>query len=265
MLLLLQDGELNLANYNYQNYNKNACVVFLVIYYLLFAFLAVLVPSTLSSLEAGVVDTLDPNDSISYNTVGPLASWNGNGDTADATFTLKVDFDSKVAGNGEVLWETGGRITGSSLLYVATDTLRFASVQSGVATQVDYQLTPDQIAAREIFVSWVFDLGNDEMRLVTSHANGLDFHEVVASVAYSGTDWSGSNGGGLGVKSGGLGGYLLALPTQAFASGNINVTEGLRFYAGDAYAPSPVPEPAGTLALTGAIALVCFQRRRSNV
>lgn len=165
-----------------------------------------------------------------------------------------------------MLWETGGNGTGSSLLYVASDTLRFITRQGAAfgTTQVNYQLTPAQIAAGEIFVSWVFDLGSNEMRLITSHVNGFNNQEIVATVAYAGTDWSGTGGAGFGSTTSTLGGLnpSVAGAGHGFTSGTINTSGGLLFYAGDAYAPSPVPEPMGVLALSGAVALVFFQRRR---
>ncbi|MEZ5327371.1 MAG: hypothetical protein R3F19_20160 [Verrucomicrobiales bacterium] len=220
----------------------------------------------ISTSQAGIVDTLNPASADAFNTIGNLPTWNNNGDKADATFTLAVDFDAKAGGVDEVLWETGGGGTGSSLLYTAGDTLRFITRQgsAGGTTQVDYQLTADQIAAGEIFVSWVFDLGSDEMRLITSHVGGFDHRQTVATVAYTGTDWSGNNAAGFGASTSILGGINpnVSGVGHDFLSGTINTTEGLLFYAGDAYAPSPVPEPMGALALSGAVALVFLQRRR---
>ena len=220
--------------------------------------------SSVASVRAGVVDTLNPGDiDAVFNTIGDLPTWDGNGDTDDATFTLRVDFDAKPGGFDEVLWETGATGTGSSLLYVASNTLRFSTIQSGTQVSVDYQLNAAQIAAGEIFVSWVFDLGSDEIRINTSHVNGFNNHETVASMAYSGTDWSDGDGAGFGSSTTPVGGYGAAFPGTPFSSGTINTTEGLLMYAGDAYAPSPVPEPAGAIALASALGLVCFQRRRS--
>ena len=218
-----------------------------------------------SASIAGVVDTLDPGDAVAYTTTGDLASWNNNGDTDDATFTLRVDFSSKASGGPEVLWESGGRVVGSSLLYVATDTLRLATRTGGVTSILDHTLTSDQISAGEIFVSWVFDLNNDEMKLITSHVNGIDHPEEVGSVAYTGNDWTGSGQAGFGDSSSAIGGYSPRIFGSAFTSGTINTTEGLLFYEGDAYAPSPIPEPMGGFAALGAAVLVLFLRRRSIV
>ena len=52
-----------------------------------------------------------------------------------------------------------GSGTGSSLVYAASNTERFASRRGPVDTQADRQLTPNRIAAGEIFISWIFDLG----------------------------------------------------------------------------------------------------------
>lgn len=214
-------------------------------------------------VSAGIVYSLNPGDAEVYSPNPSLPSWDGNGDQADATFALKVDFSPKFGPFDEVIWETGGTTEGASLLYRESNTLRFSTIQGGLTSAVDYQLSAAQIAAGEIFVSWVFDLGSDELRLITSHVTGADTHEEVASVAYAGTDWSDSDLAGLGSSFSTVGGYGTPFPGLPLGSATINATDGLQYYAGDAYAIAPVPEPVGFMALAGAVAVVCFQRRRS--
>ena len=218
----------------------------------------------MSTSHAGVVTTLGTPTSTD-NTIGNLPTWNNNGDQEDATFTAYIDFSANTTpGSRELIWESGGRINGASLIYEENDTLRFRALQSGVVSELTYQLTADQISSGDIFVSWVFDLGNDEMRLIMDGVSGSSPPAVVASVPFLGTDWTGPAAAAFGDGTSRVGGYPnpFGFFPDTFTSGTINTTEGLDFYQDQAFLPSPIPEPLGLLAGAAAIMFTCFRRRR---
>jgi len=219
----------------------------------------------MGTAKAGVVDTLG-TPTATYTTIGNLPTWGGTGsDTQDATFTAYIDFDANpIGGDREVIWESGAGGTGTSLIYEEDNTLRFRTRQgggSGGTVDLSYQLTTDQITAGELFVAWVIDMGTDELRLIMDGPSGP---EVVASLPYTFTDWSGGNAAGFGASTTNVGGYGDGDQFQAepFASGTINTTLGLAFYEGDAYLPSPVPEPLGLVAGFAAFGFTILRRRR---
>lgn len=217
------------------------------------------------SAEAGVVTTLGTPTSTN-NSIGNLPTWNGNGDTQDATFTSYIDFTPNTdPSSRQVIWETGAGGIGASLVYGANNTLYLRVKEITSVYDLSWELTANQLGAGEIFVSWVFDLGNDEMRL---YMDGLDLNNnttLVASVPFTGTDWSGPNAGGYGSSTTNVGGYggLTAFVGDPFTSGSINTVEGLDFYRNQAFLPSPVPEPLGVLAGVAALGFTAFRRRRA--
>ena len=212
---------------------------------------------------AGVVTTL--GTPTSNHGIGNLPSWNNNGDQQDATFTALIDFsDNTIPGSRQLIWESGGRINGTSLIYEENNLLRFRSLQAGVTTELTWQLTADQINAGDLFVSWVLDLGNDEMRLILDGVTAGDPAAVVAAAPFTLTDWTGSGGAAVGNGTSRAGGYPPAQMffPDPFVSGTINTSAGLDFFQDQAFLPSPIPEPFGALAGAFAIALTCCRRRR---
>ena len=213
---------------------------------------------------AGVVATLPPSTSQT-TTIGNLPSWNNNGDQLDATFSAYIDFSANnTPGSRQLIWESGGRINGTSLIYEDNNLLRLRTLQSGVTSELTWQLTANQLAAGDLFVSWVIDLGSDELRLIMDEVSAGAPVQTVASAPYTGTDWTGPAIGGFGDGTSRVGGY--ASPNEffpdPFTSGTINTSEGLRYYQDAAFLPSPVPEPLGALAGVAAIGFTCFRRRR---
>ena len=213
---------------------------------------------------AGIVTTLGSPTSTN-TTIGDLASWNNNGDTQDATFTSYIDFTPNTDPlSRQLIWETGDPTNGASLVYGAHNTLYLLVREGGSVSELSWELTANQLGAGELFVGWVFDLGNDELRL---YMNGLDMANnttLVASSSLSANDWSGPGTAGFGDGTSFVGGYggLSSFVGDPFTSGTINTTEGLDFYLDQALLPSPVPEPVGVLAGVAALGFTFFRRRR---
>ena len=218
--------------------------------------------------SAGVVATLGAPTSTS-NTLGDLPSWHGIGDTEDVTFTAHIDFVPNNDPNSfQTIWETGDTANGSSLIYGPDSTLYLRARDGAALTDISWQLSASQLNAGDIFVSWVVDLGNDELRLFM---DGLDLENRVtnvASAAFLGNDWSGgglaSFGGGTS-PVGGYSGFAASFLGDPFTSGTINTTEGLDFHRDTAFLPAPVPEPLGMMAGVAAIGFTFFRRRRATV
>jgi len=218
---------------------------------------------SVSEIDAAVVTSLGAPTSTN-TTIGNLSSWNQNGDQQDATFTSKIDFTRNAnPADRQVIWESGGGSKGASLIYSGNNTLFFRVKDGGTVSDLSWELTANQLAAGELFVGWVVDLGNDEMRLIM---DGLDIGNnltTVATTSFTGTDWSGRNGAGFGESSSNVGGYTSPkFVGTPFSSGTINTTEGLDFYQDQALMISQVPEPLGTLAGVVAIGFTFFRRHR---
>lgn len=223
---------------------------------------ALLAISAIPATHAGVVATL--GTPTSNHGTGNLPTWNNNGDQQDATFTALIDFSANTTpGSRELVWESGGRINGLSLIYEENNILRFRALQFGVTSELTWQLTANQLAAGDLFVSWVVDLGNDEMRLIMDGING-SAREVVATTTFIGTDWTGSGAAAFGNGTSRTGGYPTPFEffPDPFASGTINASAGLDYYQDQAFLPSPVPEPLGALAAVAALGCTIFRRQR---
>lgn len=182
-------------------------------------------------------------------------------DTLDASFRLSVDFEDKVDGDREVLFETGGATIGSSLVYEAGNQIIFRAAGGGgfeLATAT-YTLTEAQIAAGELDVVVTYDVLDDEGN--SAIAIFIDGVLVASDSAPLGGDWTGTNGSAFGVASGNLAsdGANGPLTGVAFTSGSINLQKGLTYYAdtlfeGGTGAP---PEIVG-LTFNGGNVLVSF-------
>ena len=80
---------------------------------------AVFVLSLLTGLQiqsdAAVVATLGAPTST-HNTLDNIPTWDGNGDTQDATFTSFIDYSANTNPLGaQLIWETGDAAGGASL------------------------------------------------------------------------------------------------------------------------------------------------------
>ena len=228
--------------------------------------LGVLLVATTTSY-GGVTATLGPATSNTTAT-GNLPSWNNNGDRQDATFSAYINFSpNNTPGSRQLIWESGGRINGTSLVYENNNTLRLRALQAGVTSELTWELTANQIASGELFVSWVIDLGGDELRLIMDGIGAATAPATVASVSFTGDDWTGGGAAAFGEGTSRVGGYPspFAFFPDTFTSGSINTTAGLNYYQDQALLPSPVPEPLGALAGVAAVAFTCFRRRRPGL
>jgi hypothetical protein len=145
------------------------------------------------------------------------------------------------------------------------NTLHFRVQDGGTISDLSWQLTADQLSAGELFVGWVVDLGNDEIRLIMDGLDLANNQKVVASAPFTGSDWSGLGVAGFGNGTSTVGGYsgFSSFVADPLTSVTINTTEGLDFFQDQAFLPSPVPEPMGVLAGFAAIGFTFFRHRRA--
>ena len=201
------------------------------------------------------LDLLDPAEVI--NVLGALPTYNARAvggfaavDLIDMTFTASVDFDEKLEGQRELIWETGGGTIGSSVCYEAPSTLVYRVVGlSGLALgTASFRLPPTLIEAGELDLAWVYDdLDDAGVQSITLLVNGFAVDTLSMDL---GGDWSGSNGAGFGSGSpnAAANGANGTIPVTDFTSGIINLDEGLKFYVNINYQPENVDSDEDGLA-----------------
>ena len=201
------------------------------------------------------LDLLEPAEVI--NVLGALPTYHlravagiAGVDLIDMTFTASIDFDEKLEGQRELIWETGGGTIGSSVCYEAPSTLVYRSVgRSGLALgTVSFRLPPTLIEAGELDVAWVYDdLDAAGVQSITLLVNGFAVDTLSMDL---GGDWSGSNAAGFGSGStnAAANGANGTIPVTAFTSGIINLEEGLKFYVNINYQPATTDEDEDGLA-----------------
>lgn len=169
-------------------------------------------------------------------------------DTEDATFRICVDFEDKIDGEREVIFETGGATVGLSLVYEAGNqmVLRAAGGGGFVLAVVNHTVTADQVSGGEIDVIVSYDVIDDDGNSTISLF--LDGTLAGSDSQPLGGDWTGTNGSSFGVASGNLAGdgQNQALTGAAFTSGSINSFKGLTFYQGVVFAGSASVPPVVT-------------------
>ena len=174
-----------------------------------------------------------PSASLAVQGTGPsFDALFGAIDTLDATFAVCVDFEEKIDGEREVIFETGGATVGFSLVYEAGNQLVLRAAGGGgfVLAVVNHTLSIEQLAAGEIEVVASYDvlddLGNSAISLF------LDGELVGSDSQPLGGDWTGTNGSSFGVASGNLAGDGQNAPLigVTFTSGAINGFKGLTYY-----------------------------------
>jgi len=173
---------------------------------------------------------------------------------ADASFRLSVDFEEKVDGAREVLFETGGATIGISLVYEAGNQLIYRASGSGglelaVAT---HTLTVEQLADGELDVIVTYDVFDDEEN--SAIAIYLDGSLVASASAPLGGNWTGTNGSAFGVASDNMTGDGLngSLTGVTFISGAINGNKGLTYYNDSLFAGGSPLAPVVTSLIFGA-------------
>ena len=169
-------------------------------------------------------------------------------DLMDVTLTAVIDFDAKLDGPRELIWESGGGWTGLSICYEAPNLLVLRNAGNGInpggvleagwgLTTARFQLPPALIDSGDVDVAWVCDVlnaeGEQEIRLVV---NG---YPVDSDSLDLGGDWSGGNGAGFAVVGSGFAGSGERgdLTGNDFSSGIINLEEGLKLYSDINYLP----------------------------
>jgi hypothetical protein len=213
--------------------------------------------------------SLPPADEIgtpfaNLNALGTGVSFDallGASDFADANFRLVVDFEDKVDGAREVLFETGGSTIGSSLVYEAGNQIIFRAAGSGgleLATAT-HTLTAAQIAAGDLDVVVTYDvLDDDGNSAIALYINGA---LVASDAALLGGDWTGTNGSSFGVASDNMAGDGAngALSGVTFTSGAINLQKGLTYYSDTLYLGGSAAAPEITdFALDGGAVVLTF-------
>jgi len=191
------------------------------------------------------LDLVEPAEVI--NVLGALPTYNARTvsgfagvDLIDMTFTASIDFDEKLEGQRELIWETGGGTIGSSVCYEAPSTLVYRSVGgSGLLLgTVSFRLPPTLIEAGELDLAWVYDdLDDAGVQSISLVVNGFAVDTLSMDL---GGDWSGSNAAGFGSGStnAAANGANGTIPVSPFTSGIINVEEGLKFYVNINYQPA---------------------------
>ena len=178
----------------------------------------------------------EPEPMIITQDIGTLPSFSGfegDADLLDVTFRAFVDFEAKDDPDLEVVFETGGGTIGFSLVYEEGSKLVLRSAGDGgfALAVVEYSLTPTEIAAGPLAVTWTYDvLNDDDEQTIALFVNG---QEVGSANAFLGGDWSGTNGAAFGVAGSGFAGTgeNSDLTGIDFVSGEIDAGTGLLFFS----------------------------------
>ena len=180
------------------------------------------------------------------HTIGTFPTFNnrdfGNGavDKKDATFIVDVDFDAHPGGERQLIFETGGGTVGWSLVYEEGNKIVARKVGRGGnnLSTLEYTLSQDEIDGGDIQISVTYDVvvgtGNAEHFLL------IGGNIVAREEGDFEPDWTGGNGGALGVASTAVAaaGGNTNLTAADFTAGAINADKGLRFYEGVASEPT---------------------------
>ncbi len=194
-------------------------------------------------------NSLPPADEVgiplaNLNTLGTGSSFDALfsvADTLDVSFKMIVNFEEKVDGDREVIFETGGATVGISLTYEAGNNLVYrASGSGGLELAVAaHTLTERQLAGGEISIVVTYDVADENGDSVI--AIYLDGALVASDFKPLGGDWTGTNGSAFGVASeimagDGMNGGLTGI---TFASGSINTSKGLTVYSDTLFMGGP--------------------------
>ena len=187
--------------------------------------------------------------------------------TKDATFAVSIDFNAGDSAVNGVIWESGGATIGTSVSYnQAGKTLSvYHSSNGGNALGVvTHNLTDAQISGGDVEVVWAYDASEIEWELFVDGASSGTTAETTAVASLN--NWSGGNAAGLGIFGGNFAAgngdnTNLAAIANLGATGTINLTTGLQFWAGKDAQFIAVPEPS-SIALLGLASLFAMRRQR---
>ena len=188
--------------------------------------------------------------------------------TKDATFAASIDFKAGNSINNGVIWESGGATIGSTLSYnqaAATLSVHHSASSGNALGVVTHKLTDAQVTGGNVEVVWAYDASEIEWELfVNGFSSGAtaDTTEVPTTQ----NSWSGGNAAGLGIFGGNFAAgngdnTNLAAIANLGATGTINLTTGLQFWAGKDAQFIAVPEPS-SIALLGLASLFAMRRQR---
>ena len=203
-------------------------------------------------------------------TVGGVVAVNSK----DATFAVSIDFLAGESQSNGVIWESGGATIGSTLSYnqAASTVSVHHSTNVGLALGVEtHKLTEAQVSGGDIEVVWAYDTTEIDFQLFVdgvSSGTTVDMTEV----ARTQNNWSGQNQAGFGVFGGnnasgnGKNQSLVAIANLGDTA-KINLTTGLRFWAGTnaQFSVVAIPEPSSIVLLGFASLFVMRRRRQGNV
>jgi len=187
--------------------------------------------------------------------------------TKDATFAVSVDFNAGGSANNGVIWESGGATIGSTLSYNQagkTLSVHHSSNGGNALGVVTHDLTDAQISGGDVEVVWAYDASEIEWELFVDGASSGTTAETTAVASLN--NWSGGNAAGLGIFGGNFAAgngdnTNLAAIANLGATGTINLTTGLQFWAGKDAQFIAVPEPS-SIALLGLASLFAMRRQR---
>lgn len=186
----------------------------------------------------------------------------GTNSLVDASFRVVVDFEDKIDGQREVLFETGGATIGSSLVYEAGNEIVFRAAGGGglELAAASYTLTASEITAGDLEVVVTYDVLDDEGNSVI--ALFIDGTMVASDAQPLGGNWTGTNGSSFGVASDNMTGDGAngSLTGVTFTSGAINQQKGLSYYSDTLYLGGIAGAPDITdLALDGGVIVLTFR------
>ena len=221
--------------------------------------------TTLADLEAPseTINTTGQKPTYQNRTVDGVAAIH----TKDATFAASIDFNAGTSTNNGVIWESGGATIGSTLSYnQAGQTLSVHHSSNGgnALGVVTHNLTDAQISGGDVEVVWAYDASEIEWELFVDGASSGTTAETTAVASLN--NWSGGNAAGLGIFGGNFAAgngdnTNLAAIANLGATGTINLTTGLQFWAGKDAQFIAVPEPS-SIALLGLASLFAMRRQR---
>jgi hypothetical protein len=221
--------------------------------------------TTLADLEAPseTINTTGQKPTYQNRTVDGVAAIH----TKDATFAASIDFKAGNSINNGVIWESGGATIGSTLSYnqaAATLSVHHSSNGGNALGVVTHDLTDAQISGGDVEVVWAYDASEIEWELFVDGASSGTTAETTAVASLN--NWSGGNAAGLGIFGGNFAAgngdnTNLAAIANLGATGTINLTTGLQFWAGKDAQFIAVPEPS-SIALLGLASLFAMRRQR---
>lgn len=176
---------------------------------------------------------------------GQISDDLGPWDLRDVSFLVEIDFEEKLDGEREIIWESGGGTVGFSIVYeLENKVVVRKSGNGGVSvSMLEYTLSPSEIAGGDVLVGWTYDIENDDLEQTISLIVG---NEIVAQEPGDfQADWTGDNPAAFGVASSAIAaaGDNTTLTGLNFTSGEINLTRGLRMYLDQLYEPQFMGAP----------------------